>query len=374
MMLTLRLALITACLTPLSAQPPGLPGAGGLPPGGPGLPGGPGSPGGPREPVEQRPLAPLPDGLQSLLDDSIPLNPDKTVWLTKPRDRVLLRTQVACNDCLLEMLCYNERAEKGHESLLWIRAAPKAIHMALLATGAKAGTPAAFSPDFVPPTGPRVDIYLHWLDADGKQRREKAQTWMRKNVSRYYAAPLAEPPTGIEFPYLELRYDPYNKEILWYGQMTDDQKTDLLAKCDDTKYQAAIRQFHADSQPTPMDAEFVFTGSYTYTIEETGEKVYAADSGYVLCVANFAGALVDVREPSSAADGGQAWEAWTERVPPRDTPVIIELVPDTTPAAKKAGASAGADAGASPGANAGASPGTDKGAPPAPATETTSDK
>jgi len=326
----LSLALVTACLIPLSAQPPGPAGA---PPGPQGAGGGfPGDPGA-AEPREQRPLAPLSAELKSVLDDAIALNPDQTVWLTKQRDKVLLRTQVACNDCLLEMLCYNERAEKAHESLLWIRAAPKAIHMALLATGAKAGSPVSFTPEFVPPQGPRIDIYLHWIDADGKQRREKAQTWMRKNVSRYYSAPLAEPPAGIEFPFLELRYDPYNKEILWYGQMTDDQKKTLLAKCDDKKYQAAIEQFHTESQPTPMNAEFVFTGSYTYTIEETGEKIYAADSGYVLCVANFTGALVDIREPSSAADGGQAWEAWTERMPPRGTPVIIELVPDTsTPA------------------------------------------
>ncbi|MCR9197132.1 MAG: YdjY domain-containing protein [Planctomycetaceae bacterium] len=315
----LPVVLCTACLTPLSAQPPG--------PGG--LPGGPD----PADPSPPRPLAPLSAELKSVLDDAVALNPEQTVWLTKQRDKVLLRTQVACNDCLLEMLCYNERAEKAHESLLWIRAAPKAIHMALLATGAKAGSPVSFTPEFVPPKGPRIDIYLHWVDADGQQRREKAQTWMRKNVSRYYSVPLAEPPAGIEFPFLELRYDPYNKEILWYGQMTDDQKKTLLAKCDDKMYQAAIEQFHKESQPTPMNAEFVFTGSYTYTIEETGEKIYAADSGYVLCVANFTGALVDIREPSSAADGGQAWEAWTERMPPRGTPVIIELVPDTTPPA-----------------------------------------
>lgn len=318
----LPLAFLTTCLStvwlpPLVAQPPGPPG---------GLPQNPG----PSEPLQPRPLTPLSAELTSVLENAIALNPEQTVWLTKQRDKVLLRTQVACNDCLLEMLCYNERAEKGHESLLWIRAAPKAIHMALLATGAKAGSPVSFTPEFVPPKGTRIDIYLHWIDADGKQRREKAQTWMRKNVSRYYSAPLAAPPTGIEFPFLELRYDPYNKEILWYGQMTEEQKQTLLAKCDDKKYHAAIEQFHKESQPTPMDAEFVFTGSYTYTIEETGEKIYAADSGYVLCVANFTGALVDIREASSAADGGQAWEAWTERVPPQGTPVIIELVPDTT--------------------------------------------
>lgn len=280
-----------------------------------------------RPPRTPRPLEPLPEELSELIRNATELNPEKTVLLAKSRKSVLLRTQVACNECLLEMLCYNEDAEKGHESLLWVRAQPKTIHMALLATGAKPGTPATFSPEFKAPTGPVIDIYLNWVDTNGKLQRKKAQTWMRHNVSRYYSAKLEKPPAGVEFPHLELRYDPYNKEILWYGQMTDEQRKELL-KLDDSKiYQAAINKFHNESQPKPMNAEFVFTGSYHYTIEDTGQKIYAADSGYVICVANFAGALIDVKEASSADDGGQAYEAWPGRVPPQNTPVIVELVP-----------------------------------------------
>ena len=234
---------------------------------------------------------------------------------------------MACDECLLEMLCYNENAEKGHESLLWVRAEPKVIHMALLATGSKPGKPATFSPEFQPPSGPVVDIYLNWIDKQGQPQRKKAQTWMRRNVSRYYSAPLAMPPAGIEIPFLELRYDPYNKEVLWYGQMTEQQRDELLQKNASRDFQAAINTFFKDSQPTPMTAEFVFAGSYHYTIEETGEKIYAADGGRVICVANFAGALIDVKEASSADDGGRSYEAWPGRIPPRDTPVIVELIP-----------------------------------------------
>lgn len=274
-----------------------------------------------------RPLKPLPRELTDLLNTATPLNAQKTVYLAESRESILLHTQVACNECLLEMLCYNETAEKGHESLLWIRAQPKTIHMALLATGAKPGTPVTFSPKFLAPTGPVVDIYLHWMDTKGKLQRQKAQTWMRRNVSRYYSASLEKPPEGVEFPHLELRYDPYNKEILWFGQMTDEQRAGLLKLSESKNYKSAIQQFFKESQPTPMDAEFVFTGSYHYTIEDTGQKVYAADSGYVICVANFAGALIDVKEASSADDGGQAYEAWPGRVPAQDTPVIVELIP-----------------------------------------------
>ena len=58
------------------------------------------------------------------------------------------------------------------------------------------------------------------------------------------------------------------------------------------------------------------------------KRFYAADDGYLICVANFAASLLDVKEASSASDGGQSYEGWPGRVPPRGTPVILELIPD----------------------------------------------
>ncbi len=272
------------------------------------------------------PLAPLPEALAAILKSAVPLNPEKTVLLDTANKRVLLHTQVACEDCPLEMFCCIEQT-KEHESVLWMRGRAFVVHSALLALNAKPGEPALFTPVLTQPWGQKIDVFVNWVDKDGKLQRATAQSWVRHTVSRYYSAPLAKPPEGIKIPYLELRYDPYNKEVLWYGEMTAEQRDELLGLCPEKNYQAAIQKFFKESQTRPMKAEFVFAGSYHYVLDGTDEKVYAAEGGYLLCVANFAGSLIDVTEVSSASDGGQSYEAWPGKVPPQDTPVIVELVP-----------------------------------------------
>lgn len=275
---------------------------------------------------DRRPLAALPTELAERLKKATALNPDRTVLLSADRKKVLLHTEVACRDCLLEMFCCLEQT-KEHESILWLRGKAYVVHAALLATGTKPGSAATFSPDFRPPSGPVVDINVYWADAKGRLQKAKAQDWMRHSVSRYYGAPLKSPPPGVKLPLMELRYDPYNKEIIWFGRMTDKQRERLLELWDNADYQAAIRKFYDQSQPRPMTAEFVFAGSYEFTPEGSAKTVYAAEGGQLICVANFASATIDVREKSSASDGGQSYEAIAEKVPPRGTPVLVELVP-----------------------------------------------
>lgn len=275
---------------------------------------------------DRRRLTPLPDVLQQRLKKATPLNPEKTILLGAERDRVFLHTHVACTDCLLEMFCCLEQT-KEHESVLALRGKAYVVHAGLLATGTKPGQPASFDPKFEPPKGPQIDLIVHWVDETGKVKQAKAQDWMRHSVSRYYGKPLASPPPGVKLPLMELRYDPYNKEIIWFGQMSEKQRDHLLKLWDNADYQAAIKSFFKDSQPRPMKAEFVFAGSYEFVPEGTSKKVYAAEGGQLICVANFASATIDVREESSASDGGQSFEANPELVPPRGTPVLLELVP-----------------------------------------------
>jgi hypothetical protein len=109
--------------------------------------------------------------------------------------------------------------------------------------------------------------------------------------------------------------------------MTDEERTDLLSKSKKDEYQKAIESFYKDSQSRGMDASFVFVGSSMYKDEETGEEFYQAEGGHVICTSNFPDALLDIREESSASDGGQAYEAWTEKVPPVGTPVLLVLTP-----------------------------------------------
>lgn len=273
-----------------------------------------------------KPLAPLPEKLQLELDGTTPLNPDSTVLIDIKSKRVVLRTEIACRDCVLEMFLVPE-GNREHETILRIRSKAYVIHTALLALGLEPGKPASFSPEFVAPTGPEIAMQVVWLDEKDMLQRADARDWVRHNVHRYYSVPLSGPPAGLQFPYKNLRWDKFNNEILWYGPMTEEERTDLLSKSKKDEYQKAIEKFYKEGQSRPMNASFVFVGSSMYKDEDTGEEFYQAEGGHVICTSNFSDALLDIREESSASDGGQAYEAWTEKVPPVGTPVLLMMTP-----------------------------------------------
>lgn len=266
-----------------------------------------------------------PDLLKAL-DGATGLNPNKTAFLNLPKKKIFLKTRIACNDCLLEMLVCTA-GSKEHEAVLSFDGKAYVVHTALLAMGIKPGRPVTFSPEFTPPEGPELNMKVHWRDNLGQVKSVDAKKWMRTAVAHYYAKPLATPPDGIKFPFMELRYDPYNKEILWFGQMKPEDKKTLLSKCDEKNYQAAIEEFYLKSQPQPMNASFVFAGSFLAKRAEGLPEFYAGEDGYLVCVANFAAATIDIKEASSASDGNRAFEANSEVVPPRGTPVILEISP-----------------------------------------------
>jgi len=273
-----------------------------------------------------RPLEALPVKLSNELDGTTPLNSDGTVLIDVKSRRVVLRTEVACRDCILEMFLVPE-GNREHETILRIRSKAFVIHTALLALGMEPGKPAAFSPEFVAPSGPEVALQLVWLDDKGMLQRADACDWIRHNVHRYYAAPLSGPPPGLQLPYKNLRWDKFNNEILWYGPMTEEERTDLLSKWKKDEYQKAIETFFKEGKSRPMQAAFVFAGSSFYKDETTGEEFYQAEGGHVICTSNFPDALLDVREESSASDGGQTYEAWTEKIPPVGTTVLLVMTP-----------------------------------------------
>ena len=257
----------------------------------------------------------------------IPLNPNGTVLLDKKGNRVLLKTHVALRQGALEMLCCLKQT-KEHESILSLDAKAYVVHTALLALDAKPGKPVHFDPDYHPPTGQKIDIFLNWTDADGKARRVPARSWVRQAINRFRIAKMDKLPKGLKLPEnSELRYDNKLKELRWYGPMTVQQKVDFLALSDDKAYQAVIESFFEQSQPHEMEADWVFAGSGIYKDEDTGKESYLAEDGDLICVANFGGATIDVAANSSAENSDLNFEAWTDRIPSKDTLVTVELIP-----------------------------------------------
>lgn len=255
-----------------------------------------------------------------------PLNPSGTVLLDTVNKKVILRGQLCLREGLLEMLICKAQT-KEHESVMSIDAEAYVIHAALMALGAKPGTPVRFQPEYAPPTGQKIEIYVGWTDDFGRPQRYPAQKLIRKATQRYYTAVLEALPKGLKLDNRgDLRYDTITKEVLWFGRMTEAQKKALLARSADKAYQTIIEKFFADSQPQDLDADFVFAGSQFYK-QKDGTQYYMAEAGDVVCVANFGDAMIDISVRSSADNGGLMFEPYTERLPNKRTAMTIELIP-----------------------------------------------
>lgn len=256
-----------------------------------------------------------------------PLNPQGTVLLDRAGKSVLLRATVSLTNGLLEMLlCLKETKE--HESILTLDGEAFAIHSALLALGCQEGVPVSYLPVYEPPAGAKVSIFVTWTDHEGKLHREPAQTWVRHSRFCYYEETFQELPADLKLdPESNLRYDAANHVLFWYGPMSDEQRAECLKLSTDARYRAAIQKFYEAGQPRQMNADWVFVGSLFH--EEPGfPRRYLAEGGYVICVANFPMAMIDLGT-SSSSQGRETltYEAWTERIPPRGSEVLVELIP-----------------------------------------------
>lgn len=242
---------------------------------------------------------------------------------------MILETTVVFRNGLLEMLvCLKQTKE--HESILSLDGKARDVHAGLLAVGAQTGKPVSWDPEFRPPTGQEIEITLMWQDENQKWHRSPAQKWLRSATRKFFITNLESLPAGINFPdESDLRYDEKHQELLWFGVMDAEEHKAALALSSESSFQAAVNELHKASQIKPMDADWVFAGSLFYVDEKTKESHYLAEDGNLICVANFASAMIDVREKSSADAAGLAYEAWEERIPPLGTKVRVELKPVT---------------------------------------------
>lgn len=278
--------------------------------------------------AEEPPAASSPPAGSRPNGGPVPLNKEGTVLLDAKNKKLIVRAEVMFREGMLEMLLC-KRHTKEHESILALDGKAYILHAGLVAIGLEPGKPVAFTPDFTPPSGPKLKIDLVWTGEDGKEHREDARRWIRHSIHRYFGAPLGALPAGLALPADgNLRYDPVNKELSWYGPMTERQRDEYFALSRDPGYRKAVSSFFDRTREREMEADWVFTGSGFVTDEASGHKLYLAESGDVICVANFPSAMIDVAEKSSAeGQEGLLYEAWTERVPPVGTAVRLEITP-----------------------------------------------
>lgn len=76
-----------------------------------------------------------------------------------------------------------------------------------------------------------------------------------------------------------------------------------------------------------MDYPFVFGGSSFWIDPESKKKFYQAEGGDFVCVSNFGTAMLDIPVKSSQSNEELEFEAFTEKIPPLDTPVRLVFKP-----------------------------------------------
>ena len=263
----------------------------------------------------------------------VALNQEQTAFLDVAGKRVWLKTHVVQTNAPLEMfLC--KRGTKEHESVLAVDSAAFVIHGALVALGLEPGQTAGYvesddpdePPTFRPPSGPKVALTVHWTQ-DGTSHSRPATEWVRTVTRRWFTAPLVEADAAsAALPEdLEIRYDPRNEELLFFETMDDATRDRLLTLGGSPAFNDAVRELHTTSQPEGMKADWVFAGSRFVTYPDETERQYLAESGTLVCVANFGEAMIDVAAVSSATNEFLLYEPWAERMPPLGWPVLLEI-------------------------------------------------
>lgn len=100
------------------------------------------------------------------------------LWADTKHKWVILDGQVVLREGPpLEMFACLKNT-KEHESIVAVDVKAMLVHAALMAIGAKPGTPVEFTPKYKAATGPEIEIRLLWTDAKGKRHKDRAQDWI----------------------------------------------------------------------------------------------------------------------------------------------------------------------------------------------------
>lgn len=99
------------------------------------------------------------------------------VWVDVQKKLVFVDGYISLQEGMLEMFAC-PAGTKEHESIVAVYSSAQVVHAALLAVGAKVGTPVQFNPDFKPPTGTEIAVEVRWQDKAGEWQSIEAQQWI----------------------------------------------------------------------------------------------------------------------------------------------------------------------------------------------------
>jgi hypothetical protein len=96
--------------------------------------------------------------------------------------------------------------------------------------------------------------------------------------------------------------------------------TDEEGKAHEARAQDWIREVKSKRA---MQGDWVFGGSGFWVDDRTGERLYQAEEGDLVCISNFPTAMLDLPIESSQDNAALLFEAFSERIPPKGTEVTL---------------------------------------------------
>lgn len=99
------------------------------------------------------------------------------LWVDPKKQRVYVDGYVALKRGALEMFACPV-GTKEHESIVAVLAKSREVHAALLAIEATPGTPVRFRPEFHPPTGQVIRVWVCWYDQNKQFHAVDAREWV----------------------------------------------------------------------------------------------------------------------------------------------------------------------------------------------------
>jgi hypothetical protein len=102
------------------------------------------------------------------------------VWIDikSKKKSVIVAGEICHREGPLEMFAC-PRNTKEYESVVVVNSPAFMVHTALLAIGAKPGQPVKFSPEYQSAKGPIIDVYVDWLDENGKVKTIRGQQMVK---------------------------------------------------------------------------------------------------------------------------------------------------------------------------------------------------
>jgi len=106
------------------------------------------------------------------------LHPKNPIWIEPKRKIVIVDGKICLDEGQLEMFAC-PAGTKEHEAVVAVTAKAQLVHAALLAVGAKPGSPVRFDPIYRPVHGTEVEVRVLWTDKNGKKHNVPAQEMVR---------------------------------------------------------------------------------------------------------------------------------------------------------------------------------------------------